>query len=94
MDDRTKKIFWLLGYTEANYSILVMTAVLSFQFHIWEAKLKKKVPSFHTLYTDFIDSFCQSYKYNSDIRKSCLKLNYSLCRSLLGVRRAVDDGVE
>ncbi len=32
MDDRSKKIFWLLGYTETNYSILVMQQFYPFSF--------------------------------------------------------------
>jgi hypothetical protein len=54
MNDQSKKLFWLLGYTAANYNAFTMTAVLSFQYHVWEAKLKKKIPSFHSLFTDFL----------------------------------------
>ncbi len=94
MNDQSKKMFWLLGYTADNYNVFTMTAVLSFQYYVWEAKLKKKIPSFPSLFTEFFDNFCQTFKFNSDIRKSCLKLNYSQCRSLLGARQVADDGDE
>jgi len=92
MTEYNKKSIWMLGYNENLFSLVVMTATLSFQFCIWEAKLKKSIPSFHTLYQHFYDNFRQTYNFNSDIRISCTKLNATLCRSLLGERQAVHDG--
>ncbi len=39
MNEQSKKMFWLLGYTADNYNVFTMTAVLSFQYYVWEAKL-------------------------------------------------------
>jgi hypothetical protein len=94
MDDYRRKSFWFLGYNINNYSVFIQSAVLSFQFWIWEAKLKKLTPSFHSLFSQFYDSFCMAFKHSVEIRKSCLKINYTLCRSLLGNRQVADDGAE
>ena len=92
MTEYNKKSIWMLGYNENLFSLVVMTATLSFQFCIWEAKLKKTIPSFHTLYQHFYDNFRQTYNFNSDVRMSCTKINVTLCRSLLGERQVVHDG--
>ena len=57
-------------------------------------KLKKLIPSFHTLQCQFLELFSQSFKHNSDFRKASLKINYNLCRILLGDRRVDQDGDE
>jgi hypothetical protein len=90
--DYNKKSLWMLGYNKNLFSIIIMTATLCFQFCIWEAKLKKNIPSFHTLYQHFYDNFCQTYRFNSDVPISSTKINVTLCRSLLGERQVVHDG--
>jgi hypothetical protein len=79
-----KKKLWFLGYTTDIYHSFILAAFLSFQFCIWEAKLSKKIPSFHFLENTFLERFGQTLKHNSAIYKSMLKSNYALCRYFLG----------
>jgi hypothetical protein len=53
MTEYNKKSIWMLGYNENLFSLVVMTATLSFQFCIWEAKLKKN----HPLLPYFVSAF-------------------------------------
>jgi hypothetical protein len=94
LDDMSKKSLWLLGYYDDLYTPIIIHAFLSFQFCIWEAKFKKNIPSFNTLFLAFMENFCQTYKHNANVRKSSLKNNFSLCRVLIGDRQAAHDGGE
>jgi hypothetical protein len=85
---------WFLGYCEEINSIFVKFAIIAFQQCIWEAKLKKILPSFHSLYSNFLDGFKLTFKHNSDVRKSSSVINYTLCRTLLGNRQVRRDGDE
>jgi hypothetical protein len=78
------KNLWLLGIAGDNFNLFLCSAILTFQFCIWECKLKKSVPSFHGLKMDFILLFRDTVKFNSGITKSGLLLNYDLCRFFLG----------
>jgi hypothetical protein len=83
-----------LGLHGQQINALFLSAFLTFQFCIWESKLRKVIPSFHTMYSNFIELFSQTTIYNSDLRKSVTRNNFSLCRTLLGDRQAVHDGGE
>jgi hypothetical protein len=94
LDASENKILWFLGLHGQQTNVLILSAIMTFQFCIWESKLRKVIPSFHTLYSNFIELFCQTFSQNSDIRKSGTRNNFSLCRTLLGDRQAVHDGGE
>jgi hypothetical protein len=95
LDNYNLKSLWLLGYYDnLLYNSFFSAAIMTFQFCIWECKLKKLIPSFHTLQCQFLELFSQSFKHNSDFRKASLKINYNLCRILLGDRRVDHDGDE
>jgi len=85
------KKFWFLGLKENLLNAFIVSAVLTFQFGIWEAKLSKKIPSFHTLYSEFSERFSLMLKHNSAVRKDGLKLNYDICRQFLGGLRGFQD---
>ncbi len=63
-----------------NYFIFF--TILLFQFHIWEQKLRKKIPSFNTLNLSFRESVLQLLRGNSHARKEISKSNFILCRKL------------
>jgi hypothetical protein len=94
MDDEQRKKLWLLGTTDENFSLFLSCAFLTFQFCIWESKLKKTLPSFNSLKTEFEYNFRKAIHFNSELTKSGLKLNYELCRYFLSGRRGVQDGEE
>jgi hypothetical protein len=83
--EREKKL-WFLGIYDDNIEDFVISSFLTFQYVIWEAKLKKRQPSFHTLFTEFLDQFRLTVHHNSDVKTSGTHLNYSLCRRFLGPR--------
>jgi hypothetical protein len=89
-----KKSLWFLGFHDELYTPIVIHAFLSFQYCVWEAKLKKTIPSFNTLFLSFSESFSLTFKHNAYVRKSSLKNNFSLCRVLLGDGQAAHDGGE
>ncbi len=46
MDEEQRKKLWLLGTIEDNFSLFLGCNILTFQFCIWESKLKKNSPVF------------------------------------------------
>ncbi len=85
------KSLWFLGYTPDLFSITVSFSIMTFQYCIWESKLKKKIPSFNSILTQFIDLIKQTAAFNSDFRDDISKNNYTLCRILLGGRQGDQD---
>jgi hypothetical protein len=94
LPDNEQKKLWFLGIYNDTIVPFIVGAVLSFQFCIWENKLRKNVPSFHTLYTEFLSLFIDICKHNSDIRLSGTVINFELCRTIFGARRGLPDGEE
>jgi hypothetical protein len=80
----TEKLLWFLGIYEDNFTSFISSAILTFQYCIWESKLRKKSPSFNTVYTEFLDNFKKICVHNSDIRLSGSKINFTLCRIIFG----------
>jgi hypothetical protein len=93
-DEEHRKKLWLLGTVEDDLSLFLGCAILTFQFCIWESKLKKVVPSFNSLKAEFEYLFRNTIHFNSELTKSGIKLNYELCRYFLGGRRGLRDGEE
>jgi len=92
-DNELKKL-WFLGIYNDTIIPFIVGAMLSFQFCIWEHKLRKNVPSFHTLYNEFLSSFIDTCRHNNDVRLSGTVINYELCRTIFGARRGLPDGEE
>jgi hypothetical protein len=65
--------------TRDNHFLAV--AVILFQFCIWEEKLRKKKPSFHTIENLYLESLRTIVHCNKKIRDSAELLNIPLCRS-------------
>jgi hypothetical protein len=94
IDEMESKKLWFLGLIDDEMHLFLCSAIMTFQFCIWECKLRKCIPSFHSLKMDFISLFKDTVKHNGDITKSGLQLNYALCRFFLGdgrERRAQDE---
>jgi hypothetical protein len=67
-----KKLFFL-GILNGDYNIFLACAVYHFQFSIWEEKLSKRVPSFITLKTRFLERFMESINNTKKLQKAGLK---------------------
>ncbi len=65
-------------------------AVILFQFCIWEEKLRKKKPSFHTIENLYLDALCSLVHCNKKIREAAELLNIPFCR-FAGVARGEMD---
>jgi hypothetical protein len=89
-----EKKLWFLGIYDNAIFDFIVAAFLTFQFCIWEHKLRKNVPSYHTLYTEFLEMFRNTCMHNQQIRLSGTELNYELCRNIFGGRRRIPDGEE
>ncbi len=74
-----KKLFFL-GIYSGNYNSFLAAAVFHFQFSIWEEKLSKRVPSFISLKTRFLERFIESVNNTKKLQKAGLKINNPLCR--------------
>jgi hypothetical protein len=81
-DITTQKKMWFLGIIPNldDVELFPATSLLCFQFCIWEAKLSKKIPSFHTLEISFTEQIDCFLRLNKDARESATKINISLCR--------------
>jgi hypothetical protein len=79
--------FWFLGIlpTHNTSSFAVLSAVLIFQYCIWEEKLRKRKPAFRTLNVLFDDVFTASLKKNKDFLKSASSLNFAIFRPIRGL---------
>ncbi len=81
-DIRSLKKMWFFGILPNSDEVELFPAVslLCLQFCIWEAKLGKKIPSFHTLEISFSEQIECFLRLNKDARESATKTNTSLCR--------------
>jgi hypothetical protein len=64
--------------TRDNHFLAI--AVILFQFCIWEEKLRKKKPSFHTIENLYLDTLRSLVQCNKKIRDAAELLNIPLCR--------------
>jgi hypothetical protein len=80
LDVTDRKKLFFLGIYSGNYNIFLAAAVYHFQFSIWEEKLSKRVPSFITLKTRFLERFTESVNNTKKLQKAGLKINNPLCR--------------
>jgi hypothetical protein len=82
LDIPSQKKMWFFGILPNADEVEFFPAIslLCFQFCIWEAKLGKKIPSFHTLEISFSKQIECLLRLNKDARESATKLNISLCR--------------
>jgi hypothetical protein len=81
--DAEKKILLFLGKLPDphGHNPFIAVCVLIYQFCIWEAKLKKKIHSFHTIDSLFREKVEKLLFTNSKIRKSASKTNLFLRRT-------------
>jgi hypothetical protein len=82
-EQERKNIFFLGRVHEPDSdNYFISFTILLFQFHIWEQKLRKKLPSFHTLNMNLRESVNQLLRGNSLARREISKSNFILCRKL------------
>jgi hypothetical protein len=84
LDADTEKKLFMIGLHEENFSPFTNSAFLTWQFAIWENKIRKNVPSFHTLYTEFLSLFVDTCRQNTDVKRSGTEHNFELCRIIFG----------
>jgi hypothetical protein len=78
--DTDKKKFLFTGILDNAFNYFEASAAITFQFSVWEEKLRKKIPSYHTIKNSFIDRFFGAVKKSSKLRKASIKSNIPLCR--------------
>ena len=81
--DEEKKVLLFLGKLPDphRHNFFIATCVLIYQFCIWEAKLKKKLHSFHTIENLFRERVEKLLSTNRKIRKIAGKTNFFLRRT-------------
>ncbi len=75
-DINDKKKFLFTGILNNEFNYFEASAAITFQFSVWEEKLRKKIPSYHTIK----NSFFGAVKNSSKLRKAATKTNIPLCR--------------
>jgi hypothetical protein len=86
LDGQDRIKFWFLGILPLHEkpSFAVLSAILVFQFCIWEEKLRKRTPAFRTLNLLFEENFTSGFKSNGDFLKSAALLPHAIFRPLRG----------
>jgi hypothetical protein len=81
--DASRKNYLMMGFhKDYKKNILITMAPLLMQYCIWEARLKKKIPSFYSLNQDFID-ICRKFIWSNNVAYNCCSfLNFPLRRNL------------
>ena len=85
-----KKFFFTMSFLNNNkrcFNYFVSTAILVFQFLIWEFKLKKRKPSFLTLEIEFFHNFDKIYTVSGLLKNVQNDYNFELCRNFDVYRR-------
>jgi hypothetical protein len=80
-----KKKLFFLGISDGEFNSFLASSILHFHFSIWEEKLSKRLPSFITLKTRFLERFRDSVCNTKKLQKAGTKLNIPLCRYILRV---------
>jgi hypothetical protein len=81
--EEIRKKFLVLGFHSDHKKNILLTMVpLLFQYCIWEARLKKKTPSFYTLNQEFLEIAKKFIWTNNVAHNCCTFLNFPLRRNL------------
>jgi hypothetical protein len=76
-------LFFLGRVHEPNVdNFFVSISVFIFQYTIWDARLRKKIPSFNTLNILFKETVRSLLRTNSLAKKSKQKINFLMFRNL------------
>ncbi len=81
-EERTSFFFSGTVPGQKNYNIFIHATVLTFQYNIWQMKLKKRILSFESLSILFMENLLQFFCNNKETRKKSLEFNFPLCRSI------------
>jgi hypothetical protein len=79
-NDQEKRRLWYLGETNGKANLFVTTAVFSFNFLIWNMKLKREILHFSTVENNWLNLLDNSHKQSRKIRESVLLVNFDICR--------------
>jgi hypothetical protein len=81
--EEVRKRYLMMGFhKDHKKNILLILAPLLMQYCIWEARLKKKIPSFYSLNQDFIE-ICKKFIWSNNVAHNCCTfLNFPLHRNL------------
>ncbi len=84
-DEQERTNLFFLGRVHEPYTdnYFIMLCIFIFQYTIWEARLKKRTPSFNSLKLLFKELCHALLRTNSLARKSREKINFALFRNLL-----------
>jgi len=86
-----QKKFWFFHTLPENYSplnIFHRTALWLYKYLIWDAKLKKKIPSYTTIKIDFFQQLSGAVLNSSKIKICCNNDSYSISRNWQRLCRA------
>ncbi len=76
-----KKKFLFTGVLNNDFNYFEASAAITFQFSIWEEKLRKKLPSYHTIKNSFIERFFGAVK----TVPNCVKQQQNLISHCAGI---------
>jgi hypothetical protein len=83
-DGERVNLFFIGRVHEPNIdNYFVMLCIFIFQYVIWDARLKKKTPSFYSLNLNFKELALALLRTNSLVRKARAKTNFTLFRNLI-----------
>jgi hypothetical protein len=82
VNETESKKLWFLGTVPGSQepNLALLSTVLIFQYCCWEEKLKKRLPSFTTIFNLFADHFNTCLKISSELREIGSKLPFLLFR--------------
>jgi hypothetical protein len=83
-DELDRKTIFFLGrvHEPDSDNFFIGFTILLFQYHIWELRLKKRAPSYHSIKQELEVTVRNLLRGNSLARKEILKTNFILCRKL------------
>ncbi len=83
-DELDRKTIFFLGrvHEPDSDNYFISFTIILFQYHVWELRLKKRTPSYHSIKKEFEETIRQLLRGNSHARKEVLKTNFILCRKL------------
>ncbi len=80
--ERARFFFYGTVPGQKKYNIFVHASVMTFQYVIWQMKLKNRLLAFESLSILFMEGLLGFFCNNKEARKKSLDFNFPLCRSI------------
>jgi hypothetical protein len=80
--ERARFFFYGTVPGQKKYNIFVHASVMTFQYVVWQMKLKKRILAFESLSILFMEGLLGFFSNNKEARKKSLDFNFPLCRSI------------